>query len=37
MPFVPLLHSYTYYIMSDWLSNVTPIETTACYEWVVNK
>ena len=36
-PFVPLFHYYSYYIMSDWLSNVSSIETTACYDWVVSK
>ncbi len=37
MPFVALFHYYSYYIMSDWLSNVSAIETTACYEWIVSK
>ncbi len=36
-PFIPLFHYYSYYIMSDWLSNVSSIETTACYDWVVSK
>lgn len=36
-PFIPLFHYYSFYIMSDWLSNVSAIETTACYDWVVSK
>ena len=37
MPAAPLWHAYGWYIFSDWLQNVTALETSACWQWVVAK
>ena len=37
MPAAPMQHAYGWYIFSDWLQNVTAIETSAAWTWVVNK
>lgn len=37
MPYIPLVHTYGWYIFSSWLSNVSAVETTACWEWQISK
>ena len=35
MPFSVLCHTYEYYVLSNRVSNVSVVETTAPWEWVV--
>ena len=37
LPAVPIQHAYGWYIFSDWLQNVTAIETSAVWTWKIVK